>query len=394
MRKSFLLYCGLFATFVAGGIYSCKKTTGVDNNNVITTPYSLYFSDSAGALYYTNDGRNYAGSVFPPDGKPGRALLTSGENVLWAKTHLYYSNNDGRNINHTYDTLPSYPATLCNGQLMNLNQSMVINIPEWDNRVFCATASPDPSRNWLGVMFSYQNGNPGSWIYDGSYDTTGVGFLPVRMTSFTFLANGVLCGLAYSGPAENDNYHVRNFLKAGKDGDADYSARWREVTGNPDGISYIFMGSGSPLPPYGATFIDSSYFTLGHFNNRLIAIDSRCNYGAWYSDDTGHNWAQYTGLPANTPLLCINAPFEEVCLIGTAGKGVYILNQHTGVWEPDNNGLGSNASVRSIAFKKNIYKNGTVRKFIYLATDRGIYESVDGGRNWVQTIGGNYVSVY
>jgi hypothetical protein len=386
--------CGLVA-LVTVAVYSCKKTNGIDNNNVIQTPFSLFFSDTAGAMYVTNDGRTFNNFLFPPDGKACRALSVSGNNILWAKTHMYYSNNNGRNFNLTYDTLTTFPDFDCVGRAINTNQSMLLNVSAWDNRVYTLSNANNVA-NWLGVLYSDNNGNPKTWALDGSYDTMGVGILPVRMTSYTFLADGTLCGLAYSGPAENDLIHNRNFVKAGKDGDIDYANRWKEVTANPDNIPYLYNGnlSGTPLPPYGA-FVDTAYFYLGHFNNRLIAIDASCHYLAYYSDDKGKNWKDYsTGLPPNTSLLCIESPFEEVCLLGTAGKGLYILNIHTGAWEPNNKGLGSDLIVRNIAAKKNVYKNGNVRKFIYIATNKGIYESADGGRNWTQTIPGNFVAVY
>jgi len=393
MRKSPLYSIFGLLSLLAVGIYSCKKTEGIDNNNVILTPYSLYFADSSGALYKTNDGRTYAGVVFPPDGRNSRALTASGGNLLWAKSNLYVSSNDGKNFNLTYDTLTSFPNYTCTGAAIDMNQSMLVNLPKWDNRVYTTSSATRPG-NWMGLVYSTNNGAARTWYFDGAYDTVGVGVLPVRMKSLTMLANGTLCGLAYSGPAENDLLHSRNFVKAGNDENV-YENRWREITANPDSRPYIYLGNmaGRPLPPYGATYTDTSYFTLGHLNNRLIAIDAKCNYGAWYSDDLGANWQPYPGLPLGTPLLCIEAPFEEVCLVGTAGKGLYILNVQTGIWEPNNKGLGSNLTVRSIAAKQNIYKNGTVRKFIYLATNQGIYESADGGRNWTRTIVGNFVCV-
>jgi hypothetical protein len=395
MRRSSLFYICCFVVFVAGSMHSCRRSNGIDNNNVIQTPFSLLFSDTAGALFNTNDGRNYNGVLFSPDGKSCRAIATSGVNILWAKKNLYYSNNDGKNFNSSYDSLLSFAAVTCDGQVLNTNQSMLLNIPKWDNRVYTISDSKDAGKNWLGVLHSDNFGNPGSWALDGSYDTDKVGFLPCRMKSYTFLADGTLCGLAYT-PSSGDTVHHRNFVKKGKDGDADYGNRWFETTANPDDISHIYHGnaSGTPLPPYGTTYTDTAYFFLGHMVNRLIAVDGKCHYGAWCSDDLGKNWKPYsTGLPANTPLLCIEAPFEEVCLIGTAAHGVYILNKHTDAWEPSNKGLGSNVTVRSIAAKKNIYKNGNVRKFIYLATNKGIYESADGGINWTLTIPGNYVAV-
>jgi len=395
MRKSSIFKIFGLIALTLSGIYGCKRFNNIDNSNGIQTPYGLFFTDTAGALYLTNDGRDYSGPLFPPDGKSSRALVTSGNNILWIKTHLYYSNNNGRNFNSSYDSLLSLPFTDCSNRGRNTNQSMLINLSSWGNRVYTISDSKDNGRNWLGVLFSDNFGNPRTWALDGSYDTDKVGKMPVRMYSYTQLANGVLCGLAFSGPADNDNAHPRNFVKRSKDPDA-YEARWYEATANPASIPYIYLGNtkGTPLPPYGTVLTDTGFFYLGHMVNRLIAIDAKCHYGAWYSDDTGKNWKPYKGLPANTALLCIDAPFEEVCLVGTAGKGLWILNTHTDVWEPCNKGIGTNVTVRGIIGKKNIYKNGTERKFIYIATNDGIYESSDGGLNWTKTIAGNYVTVY
>lgn len=394
MKKSSLFYTGCLLVLITAIMYSCRRTTGIDNSNVIQTPFSLYFSDTAGALYNTNDGRNYNTAVYPPDGKGCRSLAVCNDNVLWAKTHLYVSTNNGKNFNLTHDTVSSYPDVTCNGLGIDLNQSLLVVLPKWDNRVYVTSDNDNPGKNWLGLANSDNSGNIRTWAFDGSYDTDQVGKLPVRMKSVTMLNDGTLCGLAYSGHEENDQKHHRNFIKKGKDATV-YANRWYEATANPTEIPYIWLGNkgGMPLPPNSGN-PDSGHFTLGHFNNRLIAIDQTCHNGAWYSDDLGKNWTKYAGLPANTSLRCIESPFEQVCLIGTEGKGCYILNVHTNMWEPNNQGLGSFVTVRNIAAKKNIYKNGTEKKFIYLATDQGIYESADGGRNWTRTIPGNYVAVY
>ncbi len=397
MQKSYL-YCKLvLIAAVVTGFYGCKRVNGINNNTVIETPYSLYFSDTSGILYNSNDGINRV-TIFPADGSPSRAICISGNNILWAKKLLLYSLNNGKAFNHAFDSLQSITRTACNGLLLNHNQSMIIDIPDW-NRVFTVTGvvhnPPGGVYDYLGVEYSNNHGVPGSWACDGSYDTNGrVGYMPVNMISYTRLSNGVLAGLALNRNLNSsgvlDTIHFRNFYKTCPAYD-DYNCRWFETTGS--GIGAPGDTTGVPLPP-NRTDTMPGFFTLGHYNNRLIAIDQMCYNGAWYSDDTGRTWSKYPGLPANIPLLCIASPFEQVCLIGTYGAGLYILNVNTQSFQQNNNGLGKNLIVRSIAFKENIYKNGVKKRYIYLATSNGIYQSSDDGINWVMTIPGNYVSVY
>jgi len=203
----------------------------------------------------------------------------------------------------------------------------------------------------------------------------------------------VLCG--YDANTNRNFYRTKTTL-------------WSECTANPDSANWPNIGnpfnrSGIPLPHHqvflSPVVVDSdltAHYSLGHINNRLIAIDNKnCNAnGAYYSDDSGRNWTQYQGLP-NKPLLCVSSPFDGISLIGTDSAGLYVLNTNTNVWQQQNtNGLGRNLIVRNIAFKENLFKNGTVQKYVYLATNVGIYQSIDGGNNWTLTIPGNFVAVY
>ena len=73
-----------------------------------------------------------------------------------------------------------------------------------------------------------------------------------------------------------------------------------------------------------------------------------------------------------------------------------MLNTNTNTFLPSNNGLASNLTVRNIAYKTNIYKNGNNinNNFVYIATNQGIYMSIDNGNNWTLAFAGNYVNVY
>ena len=393
------LYCttGLLVLLIAG-LYSCKKVNGVNNGQVIETPFSLYYSDTAGTLYNTTDGINIHNLIFPPDGVSSHAICTAGPNILWIKDSTRWnqsivliSTDNGKDFNHSYDSLKSFPDVSCNNFHIDLNQSMIINIPSWNNRTYTMSYAPGDATgrlNYLGLVHNDSLGLRGYWVLDTVYNHDSIGTLPVMMTSLTQLANGTLCGLAY----DPDMIHVRNFYKKCAD---DATCSWMENTANPDAVPSIFQYNltGTPLPPYLAS-PTQGYFSLGHFNNRLIAIDNKCSNGGWYSDDMGRNWKQFTGLPTNVPLLCVASPFEQVCLVGTDSAGLYMLDLNTNTFVPNNNGLGKYLKVRNIAFKENIYKNTTSKRYVYLATDQGIYQSTDGGHNWVMTIPGNFVTIY
>ena len=389
------LYCVILLAATLSGFYGCKKVNGINNNTVIETPYALYYSDTAGTLFVTNDGLSHR-VVFESDGAPCRAICVSGNNILFAKTNLYVSINNGVNFNHGFDSLQSVYHVAVNGVSFNLNQSMLVDCADW-NKVYTVTNQPHNIAinqfDYLGVEYTNNHGIRGSYACEGTYDTNGnAGQMPVRMVSYTRLPNGILAGLAISHYINNstgivDTVTQRNFYKAcGTD-----DCPWKETTGR--GTFGASDTNGVPLPPT-VTYPDTGFFTLGHYNGRLIAIDQTGKNGAFYSDDTGRIWKKYSGIPAKVPLLCIASPFEQVCLIGTYGAGLYILNTNTQSFQPNNNGLARDLIVRSIAFKQNYYKNGTKKRYVYLATNRGIFQSTDDGINWIMTIPGNYTAIY
>lgn len=373
MKKLFRLPTLFLAVYMS--FFSCSKTANtINNGQVIVTPYSMYFTDSAGVLYNTNDGKTTR-VIFASDGLPSRALITMGDNLLWIKgldvvtpgPSMFISSNNGKNFNHAYDSIRSIPMLTVNGKQINLNQSMTAYVPEWKGSAYCVSVDPS-SQNIFGIAANPDNGIAGKWFYESYYDTVQItNYLNITVTSFALLKKNTL--IAFDGVHSPDRIFYRTALLD----------RWKETT----------LGA-NQLPASSAT----TFFSVGHINDRLVAIDNLGSSGAYYSDDYGANWFPYSGLPASTPLQCVCSPFEQVCLIGTDGHGVYLLNPNTNTFEARNNGLPAYASVRNIAFKENVYKNGTHTQYVYAATNQGIYQSADMGNNWVRTIPGNFVNIY
>ena len=371
MRKLNLLYSLAFLT--AAFAVGCKKSNTINNSQVIATPYSLYFTDTAGALYNSTDGKTW-NVVFSPDGVPTRSLFNMNGNILMVKNGVYVSKNNGVNFNVSYDAIntATFPSVNVRGRSFDLNQSMSIYAPEdaWRNHAYICSREPSGS-NYFGIYWNETDGTYGSWKPEDYYDSVQVNAGHVnfiRITSFTKLENGTI--VAYDGNHQMGLYREN------------INMRWKEMYDNT-GSSPM---SGIPASP--------AVFSAGHIHNRLILIDNYGASGAVYSDDLGLNWHAYAGLPTNVPLISVAAPFEQTCLVGTDSAGLYKLNINTDAFEKVAGGLPENLVVRSIAFKENIYKNDAKRQYIFLATNRGIYKSEDMGINWVLSVPGNFVSVY
>jgi len=373
MRKSSLLYFCAFVLISSTVFYSCaKKSNTINDGQVIETPFTLYFTDAAGTLYNTNDGKTTK-VIFTSDGSSDRAIVTDANNIIWCRNDLYFSINSGLTFNQSYKT-PSlaYEGFLdVNGKAKTLNQSMLINIPNWSQSY---VASRDPSgANYFGIAGTVAGGATGSWIQQNYYDTDEVHDAGTQdyMTSFTSTVGDTL----YAWSAITQSMMFRPSA----------TDRWKKT------YPAVF-----PFP------LDSfqAWYSLGHIYRRLILIDNKgtaAGFGgspAIYSDDKGYTWQPYSGLPTNTPLMCVCSPFEQLCLVGTDGKGLYLLNPNTNSFQSNNVGLPGGLTVRNISFKENIFKNGNHVQYVFLATNKGLYQSADMGVNWVKIQDGDFYLCY
>jgi hypothetical protein len=372
MRKLYFLYSVAALTLVAGALQSCKKSTGIVNNNVISTPYTLFFADTAGSLFNTNDGINIKSSLFPSDGYPSRAICYSNNTLLWIKHNIYYSNNNATNFNAANLLLnPFSGLTTYTVADSAFNQTVILKAAD-DQKIYVAVDDEMVRTFWppvsygLGIAYSNNDGNPKSWLIDSNYDQ-GINATNVRITTLTQLKNNTI--FAY----DQASNRLFNKLKTATD------SAWHETN--------MSTTNGLPTP---------NSFTLAHFNNMLVVVDYKNSWGAYYSLDNGVDWFQFHGLPATKHLYYASSPFDQVLLVGTDSMGVYKLStDDLTLFKSANIGLESFTSVRSIAAKENVIKNeGITMQYIYLATDKGIYRSQDLGESWIKVVPGNFVSIY
>jgi hypothetical protein len=326
---------------------SCNKDNGINNISVIATPYTLYFCDTNGALWNTNDGVYFKPSIFPSDGVYSHAIMAEdSQNLIWIKDFtVFLSTNNGQNFNPTY----SYADP-------SLDQTQIIYMRDW-KRLYIASAINGVGNS--GIVYNWSNGRKPAWRNDT--DMIGPAAGTFHVSSYTQLKNGSLIAF--------DKTSGIVFIKNA------VNATWNET---------VPSATGPSLPSGGN-------YTLGHYNNTLVAVDRSGVNGAWYSTNLGASWQQYTGLP-NRPLYVASSPFDAALLVGTDSAGVFTLQ--TGVFAGSSSGLDNNVVVRGVAAKENIFVNGLTEQFIYIATNKGIFRSQDLGQNWVLVRPGNYYNIY
>ncbi len=344
MRSISNIYKLAVVVLFALGLHSCKKAeNNIDNNQIVIKPYSVFAVDSNGYLEKTNNGDNWE-IIKANGGNAGRALATSGENVIWVledQVALVSTGNTNQfnGIKH-YGPNPD-PA---------LNQSMIINVPE-HGRIYMS------GNDGKGIIYSDSNGKRGTWYIDAAF-APNAPF--VRITSFAYLNNGHL--------AAYDYVNQKLFIKVARD------TFWAEVPAL------------NGLPAGGKFFLAS-------FNNKLVLADSTGTNGLYYSNDEGNNWTQYQGIPGDAVINCMKSAFGQFLLVGTAQYGIFRVG-NDGVFRAVNNGFTSGANIRNITAKDNIYKNEQTVQYMYAATDKGIFRSIDRGENWILVKPGNYVLIY
>lgn len=321
---------------------SCKKTNGIDNNAVITKPYTLYVVDSLGTIYNTNDGNNYKQIIFPADGIPPRAFATYFNSILMIKSsaNAFLSSNEGAQFSSTFSKVSP----------MAFHQSLIIDVPSF-NRVYIA------STDAKGIAYS-QDSTGEAWIADND---NGLGSA-ASITSFAQLEDGTL--VAFDDAS-------------------------RSIFTKPNvGAAWTKKASGG-LPPAG-----NGQMFITNYGNTIVAADATGAEGVYYSTNNGDSWLAYAGLPTGVPVRTAHSPFNKVLLIGLEGQGVYRLPLGSDTFVPANIGLDANTAARSIVSKSDYFKNDRLKEYVYAACNTGLYRSEDNGSNWTKIKSGNFVLVY
>jgi len=320
----------LLAGAAALSLGSCRKENGINNNNVISTPYALYFADAEGSVYNTNDGKTYQ-TIVSPDGYGPRAILTTGTNILMVKKNVFLSTDNGLNFNPV-DTSANKDVPW---------QNLILDVPS-HNRIYLA------STELYSVKYSEDKGK--TWQVDNKWDTAITNHYTPMVQSFAQTQDNNLFA-----------WNNKDTVLYKRTGPAE---QWKRVN----------IASGLP---------GANQWRLGRFANQLLLTDTSGYYGVRYSNDGGLNWNQYIGLPVRRNFVTY-APFDETLLVGTDSMGLYRLEG--GILVPSNNGLDDYTSVYGFAAKEDFYKTGLQKKYVFAATSTGLYRSEDNGKNWIKMI--------
>lgn len=331
--------------FLAVATQSCKKENSIDNNNVIQRPYALYAIDGSGTVLKSNNGEQYQ-TIFPGDGLPVRALITSKQNILLVKEQsVFMSDNNGKSFNPTKLSVVSVPTGI-------KWSNFILDVPSF-NHVYIANYIAGPSVG--NVSVSPSNGE----YYDADTNWTDID-VAFSVASFTQLQNGTVFGYSISG---SKNSISKLYYKEAAD------KKWTpQVTDLPN--------------PY-------NFFLSNHGNN-LIVTDYDGVKGVMYSNDMGKTFTAYAGIPTGKILYATKSAYGEL-FVGTE-VGIYWYNGSS--FQAINSGLDANTKVYSIVGKDNYYKNEILKKFIYIATNTGVYRSENLGKSWIKVKSGIHTLVY
>lgn len=321
----------VICAFLLTSQISCKKVSpiAIDNDEVIQTPYSLFLANKSGLITKTNDGKTI-NDVFPADGYAPLAIETSGETLLMLKDNLHASFNNGKNFQVVYDKVNKMPW-----------EEQLVDVP-LQNRIYVTTTQGK------GVAYSDNNG------LDFVEDTNFNPLMPVNyfITSFAALNDGSV--YAFSN---------LNYLLLKRDN--------RDAPWNPVTIEGTFPA------------MDGEYFLTGNGFN-LFLIDYSGEQPHYISEDGGLHWRRISNLyiPRETRVNAACQVPGGPLIIGTDERGIYLADSD-GFFYEYNGGLLEGTSIKRLTVKRNVYKNGVSKYFIYAASDKGLYRSDDHGYNWV-----------
>ncbi len=337
MRRYLLLFVTAF-TLVGT---SCKKYNQVDNSGTVKTPYTLFIGGFYGTMHKTNDGL-YFNNLFPTDNSCVRQIIVADSNLLYLKENLYVSDNEGQSFKVcNQNVIPFmdafYKYYLPNTGLYNKTERKVY---------ICVKNGVEVSSD-LGKTFSAET----NWA-----TPFPAGEMP---TSVTLTDNGTMYLMIDS---------TNQFVKAP-------GGQWAAVA--QDGVN--------DLPT------DTTTWYVSKSHDTLFAVDFNGRNGIFYSTNFGADWATISGIPKKRKILFANQPeFSDNFYVGIDSGGLYRLDGANFFFNTAGAGMPWSTKVSYVEGKRIIYRTDVVRKYLFAATDEGLFISETGGLDWRVLRTGSY----
>ncbi len=329
-------------------VVGCDKYNQVDNLNTAKVPYVLYIGGYDGKLYKTNDAL-YFNTLFHTDNSPLRHIATADSNLIYVKKNAYVSKNEGKSFEEakpiTVATLPwvdeFYKYFIPNGIVYQNSRKKVF---------LCGGSSLMESTDWGKTFNSVSN-----WA-------SATTIVP---KSITHLSNDDLFIM------KDSSTNVFRLMPG-------VSSNWTQV----NAVTALPTDTNSNSR-------NKAGWYLAHLVDTLFAVDYIGQSGVYQSKDFGLNWTTTTGLPNAHKILCANTPtgFNNM-FVGFDSAGMYKLNGSA--FTQVGNGIPWYAKISAIEGKEVIYRTNVSKKYLFCATDVGLFMSENAGVDWRLVRAGNF----
>lgn len=347
MRRINLVSTISCVALAALAFQGCKKSNGIDNNQVITKPYTLHFVDTSGEIYYTNDGQTVR-PLNTGDGFSVETITTSGEYILFRKQNstILFASDGGEkenvNFNPVFTTIN--PA--------GFGQSVVLHVENYNDtgaaildRIYVV------SDQEKGLAINDSNGRTSTpWFYDTDPNLPAGGF-----TSLAQIETGQI----FAFDDQTNNLYMKQ----------DFATGWSKRN-----------GTGLPASTDGNLYLVSMGTEL-----YAVSVGGNNQGSIWRSTNMGNDFNQLPALPNGiTDVTTAIGAFGKVLIVGTLNNGIYRFGGSNASWEQSSFGLDTRTRVYAMTQKDNLFKNEAVREYVYIATSTGVYRSDDLGQNWIK----------
>lgn len=317
-------------------IGSCKKYNQIDNNSTVKVPFVLYTSGEDGLLERTNDGFSF--NRLAPSSLSGkfatRGLHIADTNIIQICKELYTSN--GKTALRVKDLFVD-----SNDQNMSLYDAV-------NKRVYvCGKLTSGSNDN---LIYSEDNGE--TWLADGLWD-----------------------------PANTAPKGIASSITQTTDGSLFYLNDLNRIFKRQGVLPWVNVPLATTIDSLPALVAGlSRKWFLASYDNNLVLLDIRGNYGAYRSLDGGVTWKFLTGLPLADVLFAKQV--AGTFFVGTKGAGIWRLNGSN--FDRTDGGMLPNINIHGITHKTVVYRTDASKSYFFVATNAGLYRSENNAIDWVK----------